>query len=272
MSVESLIASSKKLALLNLKDKSDDEIRSIFSYNSSIACGSDQIAAAKAVGEMQACNEILEKREKQQNAREETMSATERAIENWPRTLHDRQMKAILKLPNASGHPGQLVAAILEEENGLDRDAIRSWSEELLAMDDKSYEALLDGLVKEGVLAVDKEGHYSLLRICTADLFPENPMEWAKEILAKNNTNISEEMLALLQHLADTGLPITEFQALDIGCDEYMKERAAKNAAIDPTRPPFVPELSRLTGSGVLSKTRIDGSRAKLYYFPMLGE
>ena len=268
MSLQSIIDATKQTALLMYKDKSNEELHSIFSHNSIIANGHDQIAAAKAVGEMQACNEILQVRQHEVIEQRKCQQKIDQAKQvDWPEQLPARRMKAILKLPNASGHPGQLVAAILEEENDLDRDAIRSWSEELLAMDDKSYEALLDGLVKEGVLAVDKKGHYSLLRICTANLFPENPTEWAKAVLTEKGVNMDEKMLALLQYLADTCLPVSELDALKIAGTDYEK-----SYNFDCFSPPKVFALYKLTDSGVLSKTRIDGTAFNLYYFPMLGE
>ena len=141
------------------------------------ATSSDIAKGQQLLSEVAACQEILEKRKKNRDA-------VDNAIKSWESELQRRKESAILNLPYASSLNGQLVAAILEEEDGKTADEIRAWYDELVVMDDQEYQALLNGLMTESI--IEKKGdRYYLKNICTADLFPSNSASACSDVVQK---------------------------------------------------------------------------------------
>lgn len=267
-SLEGIKSSSRGLALISLRDKSDEEIRSMFKHNAIIAKGQNIYEAARALGEMEACNIILERRQQKEEKAYQLMEAIDNAKENeWVEQLNTRRMKAVLNIPNATSYLGQLVVSILTEEEGLNAESIRNWADELKTLDDKTYEKLLSGLVDEGVLDVD-HGKYCVLNVVTEDLFPAEATAWAKKILLKKNIVLSEKEEALLAHLEATKQPVSEMDFVELFGDAFTK----KNMKDRPDQPYGRPALCKLCDYGVLNRTKVKNTQFSLYYFPMIGE
>lgn len=267
-SLEGIKSSSRGLALISLRDKSDEEIHSIFKHNAIIAERQNIYEAARALGEMEACNIILERRQQKEEKAYQIMEAIDNAKENeWAEQLSSRRMKAALNLPNATSYLGQLVVSVLTEEEGLDAESIRNWADELNALEDKAYKKLLSGLVDEGVLDVD-HGKYCILNIVTEDLFPAEATAWAKKILLKKNIVLSEKEEALLAHLEATKQPISERDFVELFGAAFTK----KNMKDRPYLPHGQSALNKLCDYGILNKTKVRNTYFHLYYFPMLGE
>ena len=77
------------------------------------------------------------------------------------------------KLRAAYTPNGQLVAAILEEEDGKTKEEIASWCEEMTALDDSELYMLLRDLVSDGIIEQREGGKYYLSSICNEDLTPD---------------------------------------------------------------------------------------------------
>ncbi len=90
--------------------------------------------------------------------------------------FEDKIKKAYLNLKAAFTPNGQLVAAILEEENSLTESEIHNWCDELQEIDDNEFHELLQNLVDDGVIGkveaddVVPEEKYQLLRMCLKSL------------------------------------------------------------------------------------------------------
>ena len=60
-----------------------------------------------------------------------------------------------LRLKNAASPNGQLVAAILEDEDGKTAEELAGWCDELAEIPDEKFSELLEGLITEGFLEKD---------------------------------------------------------------------------------------------------------------------
>ena len=109
-------------------------------------------------------------------------------------TYKEKIKQAYVNLKAAFTPNGQLVAAILEEEDCLTESEIHSWCDELQAIDDDEFHELLQDLVDDGVIgkmATDylvPEERYQLLRLCFKSLGFEYSQKvtytsWLKKIL-----------------------------------------------------------------------------------------
>ena len=157
---------------------SDDELRQIVLDNAKKAISlpstaSSLTALAEINGESQACNMILESRAKKR-------AAIKEGKENWNKQLQERKEEAILSLPAASSSRGQLITAILEDQDGCTAEEIADFCEELSDLPEEEMQALLKELTKEGVI-YPLDGRYHLLDICTETLYPEDPVKWGRE-------------------------------------------------------------------------------------------
>ena len=215
--------------------------------------------------EMEFCKEIVESRKN--------------AKEKWKAALPDRVEAAILNLETAVSPNGQLVAAILEDEDGKTAAEINAWCEELAAMEEQDIVALLDALVKEGVLE-QREGKYYLLRVCTETLFPEYPTEWALRVLRHKAVHYgaTEEIILRSLEGSDGPLLAADFpDAVKKSSNYYWMKRNLDCdgedfdtlvGAIESGKAEYY--LQDLMYDGVLQETWEHGER--LYYWPMLGE
>lgn len=128
-------ASQKNICLITHKDKTDDELRAILNHNAVAIYNQEGLDAYKTLGESEACSELLKQRQEKTAYRESEELGLTDALKYWEKANITRRKKAILNLPAATSYYGQLVVAILEEEE-LTAEEIRQWSDELTAMSD----------------------------------------------------------------------------------------------------------------------------------------
>lgn len=215
----------------------------------------------KMLGEMDACNHILEVREFKQNEE----YAMWDAMRHWEKSVIERRKKAILQIPAAISYHGQLIAAVLDEEDNLSAEEIRQWSNELATLDNSEYQKLLDDLCEEKVLYINDDGNYSLLSLCTEDLFPTNPLLWTAQHCSKSYT--SQEFL---EHLAKTRQPATEVTWIELCGNKREKE----NLEVYPQYAYSTAKrrLEDCIKTGILTSMPIPDTQLNYYYFTMLGE
>lgn len=254
----------RDLCLLTHKDKTDDELHAILEHNSVAIYTLDKADAYAALGESEACNEILAKRAQLQNYKFNEELNMMFALQNWEEANVARRKKAIMNLLAATSYHGQLVTAVLEEEDGLTAEEIRNWADELAAMDDDEYKKLLDNLDKERVLFLDNDGKYYLLSLCTADLFPTNPSLWLEYHHCFGYGKF-------LQHMVATRKPLTERDWIEISGSYFNKRDLEENPkkAYQNVKKNY---LDSYVKDGALSVTPIPDSDLNYYYFTMLGE
>jgi len=113
--------------------------------------------------------------------------------------------ECISNLRTAASANGQLVAAILEEEDGLTSEQIGSWCEELETLDEDALKALIYGLCKEGIIERDKEGKFHLLFIMDEDLKAYPATDWALKKLEYDKLDEKSRYLLDLFWLTDSG-------------------------------------------------------------------
>lgn len=170
-----------------LQGKTDAQLSQIATSNTKKAMGTNDVPTLeRLVAETKACGAIL-------SARNETRKA-------WDEDLPERQHNAILNLKNAVTPNGQLIAAILEDEGDMTAEQICCWCEELEGLGLDNVKSLLDALVSEGVLK-ETDGSYRLYRICTGDLFPENPIDWAMKLLEANGKRYNHYKKYVLSYI-----------------------------------------------------------------------
>ena len=264
----------KKLYLQLHKDKTKAELRAILTHNAIAISSKSGDDAQNMLAESQACSELLQKMISAEEYLLQEGLQQEFAEVTWKNSLENRRNKAILNLPAATSYHGQLVAAVLDEEDGLTADEIRNWSDELLAMADHEYEKLLTDLCNEEILCCTKEGVYSILSLCMPDLMRTNVMLW----LAKHYDYVTEENAsffhegerAFLHHLLNTRKPATEIDWIEYAWKENRKKNVAANPRASYSY--AKKELSKFVEDGVLSITPIADSDLNTYYFTMLGE
>ena len=109
---------------------------------------------------------------------------------------HDERLK---ELRAAHTPNGQLIAAILEEENWKTIDELNSWCDELATMDRTELKELLQGFTLDGV--IEKKGDkYGLVRLCEDNLMFSNEDCFKEWVITKCrnyqiNQNKSLELL-----------------------------------------------------------------------------
>ena len=160
---DQLRASVKSLYLIQHRDDSDDQLRETMVNNARIAQGLPpaQIAEGyKLLGEIDACNEILKERKEAK----EKIAAGKKEYES---SLDRRRDDALLTLKAAPTPNGQLVAAILEEEDGKTAEELAGWCDELDSLDDADFRALLSDLVDDGIIEKREDGKYYLRVVLT---------------------------------------------------------------------------------------------------------
>ena len=256
--------STKRTCLMTHKNKTDEELMEIVNHNSVAIYSQDDLETYKTVGETEACVELLKQRREQReykNAEEESLWGS---LQHWEEANDARRKKAITRLPHATSYHGQLVAAVLEEEEGLTAEEIRKWSDELTTMNDKEYHRLLEGLCREDIVYYDEDDKYYILSLCTPDLFPSNPSLWLEYHHCYGYGKF-------LQHMVATRKPLTERDWIEISGSYFNKRDLEENPkkAYQNVKKNY---LDSYVKDGALSVTPIPDSDLNYYYFTMLGE
>ena len=169
---EDVKRAAKDLALLQHRNDTDEMLREVIKRSGAQILSNTGLTDAdlslksRLSGEVDGCVEILRSREKANEERE-------KKAREWNDRLPERKAKAILNLPNAASPNGQLVAAILEEApDGLTEQQLASWCDELAAIPEEEFRALLDGLVGESILEKQEDERYRLLSVLDEDMLP----------------------------------------------------------------------------------------------------
>lgn len=221
-------------------------------------------------------------------------------------TYEEKIKKAYLNLKAAFTPNGQLVAAILEEEDCLTESEIHSWCDELQAIDDGEFHELLEDLASDGVIgkmdADDpaSETKYQLLRVCLKSLGFDylsrgRYSSWLKKILPRryperNFTKFFEYTSHILKELErerETFYPEDLFWKMDLevtssdnlgspkeklellekaGHKSPVLRNAVRNQDATELYQQVNDVIERLHRWGVLS------SFEGCYYLPLLGE
>lgn len=276
--MESLIQQQKKIYMSQYQNKTDEELHAIVRHNAQACLNQDGVELAKTSAETKACYELIKIRqlareiEKTNQALDQYKNRVIRdAVSEWKANIVSRRMRAVINIPNATSYFGQLVLAVLDEEDGLGAKEICQWSEELAALSEEEMNALLNALVKEGVIIVDKEQKYRLLTLCDETLLPVDAVQWArnKYKYEHNNDYLRDGQFAFLRALVARESPLTEDDWLEAALPARDLERVKKESHLKDR---YMDKLNELVERGVLMKTPIGNTKFNLYYFPMLGE
>jgi len=192
------------------------------------------------------------------------LEACREAELSWLPAQNDFRQKAVLNIPNAVSPNGQLVAAILEEEDGLTAEEIHCWCDELNAFDIADFQQLLDGLESEKVLSKDKNEKYHLEQLCTPDLYFDK--EKCRRKLEQSymlHKDVARRIFELIEKkkraVSEAAIREEIFPSVSVN-DEYNRDMLAGNVTS---------VLLDMRFGDILGLYRVDGKR--LYYFPMLG-
>lgn len=270
-SLEALKWTARDTAKITHRNDTDEQLRATVVRCARLAATSPMtqeglLEAYKLMGEMEGCNALLEER----RAARDALSA--KKLE-WRKERRKREDAALLALETAVSPNGQLVAAILEEENELPREQLRVWCDELAALDDESFEALMDGLEKEGV--VQEEGDsYQLIAVCKEDL------TWDREAIERcirEEFSYSDETAGnalLIVHLLEkAGEPLSREDILRLIGEERevlaLDPRLAPGLEMSEYAPSWI--MERLAKAGALSKEYSHDGK-DYYWFSLVGE
>lgn len=266
------------LAMLQNLHKTDEELRNIVMYNAQKIVAMPQtqsglLEATKLLGEQKACNELLKDRE---NNREEIVKAKKQYNESKDGKL----LEYVLNLPTAVTPNGQLVAAILEDEDGLTKEDLHNWCEEFEQLSDEEFDSLINGLVAERIIS-KKDNVYKLQAICGKNLTADNPYTWMIERI--NSLSYSNEKKSAMRGFAEIlyyeqGL-VSNGELTDPSCmkgklkniaDNYKSYDADTKAFYDMRYQERENIISQLVMAGIISSERINGKL--LYHYYVLGK
>ena len=195
------------------------------------------------------------KRKEARKIEQELQSNIKNSKKLWKSSLSNRRKESILNLSVATTYNAQLVAAILESEDCKTEEEIFTLFNEFSEIKKEDLSELLKNLVNEEILYLSKTGKYYLINICTEDLFPLNPIDWATKKLLLNNEEIGEEEIKIISILHEVSEPLTE-EELEDKCDcSYLHY-----------------DINTLLKNKILYKQKIENENTYMYYFPMLGE
>ena len=276
MSIQSqldlLRANAKKLGKMEHKNDTDARLQEIVVRNSSAIDGMPQtdsgiIESYKLMGEMEACSELLSERNEKKNR-------IANAARDWNRKRDKNKKERFLALKNAASPNGQLVAAILEDEDGLNKEGIAGWCDELAELPEEDLRSLLAGLVEEGFLEKDDDGRYHLLGICTEDpvLSPEMA-ELRADRLYGDDEEERDNARRVLYVLQKENKPLSPQDCLDLfgKYDALQTEPRFLHANRDPSEFDVRWTMKYLAEHGILSREyAVEG--ADYYWFAMLGK
>lgn len=246
---------------VELGNMSDAELREIVTNNSIKSFGMKNTAELeRIVRESKFCASLVESRAKARN--------------EWKNNLRARKHNAILNLKTAVTPTGQLIAAILEDEDSMTVDELCSWCEELEKMGQGEVQTILDALVSEGVLR-KKENTYQLYRVCTESLFPEDPVEWANRVTKlRRGKPIHDECKRIL-------LRVLKWHGKAMDPTDFPKEIEEYEVYLrcEGKLAPVLQEIRKLDNVNVIRRIcqefvldGILGETDGVYYFTMLGE
>lgn len=265
----------KEFFLRRHKDKTVAELRAIMNHNSAAIYSADADEAQTSLAESDACLELIRQKEEAAFYMQQQEMIQKESLPVWENANDARRKKAILNLPAATSYCGQLVAAVLEEEDGLTAEEIRQWSDDLASMEDTEYKKLLADLCTEEILYCTTAGKYFLLSLCTSNLWRTKPMLWVTQqhfdYISAEIYNIKKENdWVFFQRMIESGKPTTEVDWIECVWTDSRKKDV-------PDHPQFhyrraKEELSKLVEAGVLSITQVPCSDLNYYYFTMLGE
>jgi hypothetical protein len=223
-----------------------------------------------------ACNEIIESRKKEKEERNT-------ASETWKSIIKQQKESNILNLPAASSANGQLIAAILEDEDGKTAEEITGWCDELAALGLDECKSLLDQLVSENILELGEDQKYYLLNICAPTLFPSDidVTTWTQRHFKRHpelESYTAKLIIAIIHFFKEP------FTTDDL--TERIKNLSGKDVKLLVDDYPFLAGIGsvssalekdsigwavrQLSKNRMLASTRIN--RYNLYYFYMLGE
>lgn len=115
-----------------------------------------------------------------------------RQKENLKSEWKDIWAQSYLNLKEAYTPNGQLIAAILEDEDGKTLEEIMNWGDETRVFESGELLVLLNNLIDDGVIELQGDGKYYLLRTCDSSLSFEYSgafEEWADKKIEKAGTN-----------------------------------------------------------------------------------
>lgn len=257
-SYDDVINMGKKMSIGKHLNDSNEELRSIVLRNGSFIQGlpmNGQISSTviDKIGELQACKAILDAREGGEKQRKQKQK-------EWDDQLEVRKDSAALSLKAAATPNGQLITAILEEEDGKTKEEIAGFCDELSMLEDAEIDTLLNDLVSDGVIYQDlKTGVFSLYTICDGSL------QWNREGALKRinhffnsesdpNSYMSKrkqrDMKAIIELLDIQGGPICNYDVIDLA--QRYKE------VIDPNA------VRALSSDNQIKAAEIDGELQEL--------
>ena len=257
---DALRETAKSLGLIQHKDKSDSELQQIRLNNASIVAGlgTDPRSIAQGyqlLGEVDACNEILAQRKEE---RDEIQSGKKK----WVEELQKRKDDALLTLRAAATPNGQLVQAILEDEDRLSRSELAGWCDELASLDDAVLDQLLKDLVEDGVLeSPDNEGRYRLRVVCDAD------MQWSADnsvrAIAHSDMRHKETAKEIMFLLAMEGEPMCPEEIVEAQKDFFDEDSGGRYS--------ISAAMNEMLGAGILTRAFRAGNKG--YFAPaIIGE
>ncbi len=213
----------------------------------------------KLLGEIDACNEILkERKEKRERA--------EKAKKDYMASLERRRDDALLTLKAAATPNGQLVAAILEDEDGKTAEELAGWCDELASLDEAEFRALLDDLVGDGILERKAEEQKYYLRVlCT------EKVQWDAEAAiryitghfdGKRDSLARSVCLDIVEHLQIQAEPLSAERCVELD-KEYAELFGGKSGS---SLSSYGVNMRRLAKEGVLANVYNTGGAYGQYF------
>ena len=281
-----LINSTRDLYLIKYRDLDDETLRKIIYDNAKKATAMPNTpgtlsALCQLNGESKACNQILSERVEHRNQIRE-------GKKKWNDELEEKKENIFRNLSAAASANGQLIAAILEDEDGLTQSQIAAFCEELSECSEEELKAFLEELVKEGILRKEDD-RYFLLDICTPTLYPEDPVEWNmhkyRQARIFRNEDPEEDwskvrcLLTFIRMCDDFDMLTKPYSAEEL---VQMMNNFRETGIYDPKNDGFTEDdmyaevsmcdydLQTLYSYGLVDRVVIAGNNH--YYFHMLGE
>ena len=270
-SMDAIKQSSKSVARITHQNDSDEQLREVFLTNARLIAGlsnsmNDIAEGYRLMGESEACSEILSER---QSRREQI----KKKKEEWKKGLPVRKERAVLQIPTAVSPNGQLVAAILEDEDGKTAEELSGWCDELGSLDEQELEKLLGGLEKEGVVKRDSDGQYHLRRLCTEDLLPDADTAIG-EIGALYDEKEKANARLIVRMMLDEAVPLCVQDCLDLlGSYQRLAVSDARYREADLAMSEFDARWSigKMRDAGLVSR-QYSADGKDYYWFTLPGE
>ena len=263
------------------KNDSDSDLQMLVLNNARMAMALPATSASvpkleQLKTESEACNAILAERKADADNKKNAKVL-------WENSLSSRRNAAFLNLPVAATSLGQLVAAILEDEDGKTAEEIQNWCDELEALDDSEFNALMNSLVAEGILT-KRENRFYLENICSATLFPEDAYEWGVKKLGDLATGLDRmSYIFPLWAIYEENAPLSYsdiktvvasnrhiLQAEGLCTEEDIAYYLAEDE--EPSLRGYRDDDLKYCLSDMVHRRILTDIGNEVYYFPMLGE